>query len=148
MPPSEVPDASREGDYAEAMLPQLRPRVWRGRGTLGKIAFVLPLVVGAAVMLAAGLLLVTIAAIVWLVTVALWLVGTLGAWLWFLVQGGRRIPYPFRLRPPTGRRSRTLSLSSLYLASAPRMVGAAARLSGFLLSPIALLVSAVGIFAP
>lgn len=148
MPPSEVPDASREGDYAEAMLPQLRPRVWGGRGTLGTIVFVLALVVGAVVMLGAGLLLLVIAVVVWLVALVFWLVATLAAWVWFLVQRGQRIRYPFRLRPPIGRRRRTLGLNSLYLASAPRVVGAVARLSGFLLSPLALLVSAVGVFAP
>jgi hypothetical protein len=130
------------------MLPQLRPETWRGRGASGTIAFVVAIVIGAPVMLAIGLVLLVIAVIVWLVAAVVWLIGVVAAWVWFAVQRGRRIPYPFRLPRPIGRRRRTLTLSSLYLASAPRVVGAAARLSGFLLSPLALLVSAVGLFAP
>jgi hypothetical protein len=126
------------------MLPQLRPRTWRGRGAFGTVGFVLAVVIGAPLMLA----LLVIAIAVWLVAVVLWLIGALAAWVWFVIQRGRRIPYPFRLLPPVGRSRRTLALSSLYLASAPRVVGAAARLSGFLLSPIALLVSAVGLLVP
>ncbi|MFF1571202.1 thioesterase domain-containing protein [Leifsonia sp. NPDC058292] len=130
------------------MLPQLRPQTWRGRGGGGTLAFALALVVGAPIMLAVGLLLLVLAVVVWVVALVVWLVGVLAAWVWFGIQRMRRIPYPFRLPPPIGRRRRTLSLSSLYLASAPRVVGAAARLTGFLLGPLALLVSLVGAVAP
>jgi hypothetical protein len=130
------------------MLPQIRPYTWRGRGAAARAAFVVALVVGAPILLAIGLLLLVLTAVGWVVATLGWLVGTLAVWVWFAVQRMRRIPYPFRLRPPVGRSARTLAFSSLYLTSAPRIVGASARLTGFLLAPVALLVSLVGLVAP
>ncbi|WP_431279323.1 hypothetical protein [Leifsonia poae] len=130
------------------MLPQIRPYLWRERGAGARAGFVVALIVGAPVMLAIGLVLLALAVVVWVVAVVGWLLGAVAVWVWFAVQRMRRIPYPFRLRPPLGRSARTVAFSSLYLTSAPRIVGAVARLAGFLLAPVALLVSLVGIVAP
>lgn len=130
------------------MLPQLPPRTLRRRGPLGWLVLGVGVVLGAILMLAIGVVLLALGVVAAVVAAAVWLVGYVVAWIWFLVQGPRRIPYPFRLHAPVRRRARTIVFSSLYLSSAPRIVGASARLAGFLLSPLALLASAVGLVAP
>jgi hypothetical protein len=130
------------------MLPQLPARTRRGRGAGSWIALIAGVVVGAVVMLVVGLVLLALAVVAGVVAAVVWLVGALAAWVWFAVQSLRRIPYPFRLRPPADRQGRTLAYSSLYLSAAPRIVGASARLTGFLLGPLALLAGLVGLVAP
>ena len=130
------------------MMPQLPPRVWAGRGVLGWILFLPGLVVGAVLSLAAGLVLVAIAVVVWLVWLAVWIVGYVWAWIWFAGQRMRRVEYPFELPSPVTRRHRSEVFSSSYLSGAPRLVGAAARLAGFLLGPLALVTSVIGTVAP
>ncbi len=130
------------------MLPQLPARTWRGRGAGSWIALIAGVVVGAVVTLAVGLALLALAVVVAVVAAVSWLIGALAAWVWFAIQSLRRIPYPFRLRPPAERPARSLAYSSLYLSAAPRIVGVSARLTGFLLGPLALLAGLIGLVAP
>ena len=130
------------------MMPQLPPRVWAGRGVVGWVLLVIGVVVGAVLALAAGLVLVAVAIVVWLVWLALWLVGYAWAWLWYAGQRMRRVEYPFTIPSPVSRKRRTDVFSSSYLSGAPRLVGAVARLAGFLLGPLALVASLIGVVAP
>ncbi len=130
------------------MTAQLPPRVWAGRGVLGWILLVVGVIVGAVVALAAGVVLVAVGVVAWLVWLAVWLVGYVWAWIWFAGQRMRRVEYPFTIPSPVSRRRRSQVFSSAYLSGAPRLVGAAARLAGFLLGPIALLATVAGTVAP
>jgi hypothetical protein len=75
-------------------------------------------------------------------------VGYVWAWIWFAGQRMRRVEYPFELPSPVSRRHRSEVFSSAYLSGAPRVVGAAARLAGFLLGPLALATTVIGAVAP
>ncbi|WP_426518654.1 hypothetical protein ACPPVQ_03440 [Diaminobutyricibacter sp. McL0618] len=130
------------------MTAQLPPRVWAGRGVFGWILMVAGVIVGAVLALAAGIVLVVLAVVVWLVWLAIWLVGYVWAWIWFAGQRMRRVEYPFVVPPPVSRRNRSDVFSSSYLSGAPRLVGAAARLAGFLLGPLALVATVAGTIAP
>lgn len=130
------------------MMPQLPPRAWAGRGVFGWAALILGLVVGVPVALAVGLVLVALAVVAWVVWLALWVAAFAGSWIWFWVQRSHRVEYPFPVSAPWSRRARIDVLNSLYLAGAPRIVGGAARVAGFLFGPLALIVSVVGIVAP
>ncbi len=134
--------------YAGAMMPQLPPRVRVRRGAFGSILFVIGVVVGAVLAFAAGLILVIAAIVVWLVWLAVWLVGYVWAWVWFAGQRMRTVEYPFEIPSPVSKRRRSDVFSSAYLSGAPRLVGAAARLAGFLFGPLALVASVVGTVAP
>ena len=77
-----------------------------------------------------------------------WLIGAVAAWVWFWIQRRQSVPYPFGTPAPVSRRARRIALSGLYLSLAPRAIGGTARFAGWLLSPLALLVSLVGVFLP
>ncbi|MFF2050364.1 hypothetical protein ACFVU2_02080 [Leifsonia sp. NPDC058194] len=130
------------------MTPQSPPHLWGGRSAAGWAALVAGFVVGIPFALAAGVLLLAIGAVAALVGLVGRLVGIVAAWVWFAVQRSRRVPYPFPSPPPVRRRARRVALSGLYLSLLPRTVGGAARLAGWLLSPLALGASAAGIILP
>ncbi len=129
------------------MMPQLPPRVWLGRGVFGWVALSFGMLVGAPLALAASVVLVAIAVVCWLVWLVFWTLGAVWAWIWFGVQRARRIEYPFVVPPPFTRRARIEVFSSSYLSGVPRVIGATARLAGFLFGPLALVVSLVGVVA-
>ena len=126
------------------MMPQLPPRVWAGRRAIGWILFIPGVVVGAVLALAVGFVLLIVAIIVSLVWLMVWLAGYVWAWVWFAGQRMRRVEYPFEIPSPVSRRHRTDVFSASYLSGAPRLVGATARLAGFLLGPVALATSLIG----
>lgn len=130
------------------MTAQLPPRVWAGRRVSGWVLLVAGVVAGAVLALVAGLVLVAVAVVVWLVWLVVWLVGYAWAWIWFVVQRMRRVEYPFEVPSPVSRRHRVDVFSSSYLSGTPRLVGASARLAGFLLGPLALVATLLGAVAP
>ncbi|WP_085368756.1 thioesterase domain-containing protein [Leifsonia sp. NCR5] len=129
------------------MLPQIPPHTWRGRSAAATALFVLWLVVGVPVAVAAGLVLLVLGVAVAVVALVVWLLWAGIAWVWFAIVLAERIPYPFRLLPPKTRRSRRLAGSSLYLQLAPRLVGGVARLAGVLFGPLLLATSIAGLFS-
>ncbi|RDV45649.1 hypothetical protein DOE76_07430 [Leifsonia sp. ku-ls] len=124
------------------------PQLWRGRTTAGRIALVIDLVIGVPVALGLGLALLALGIVGGVVAVVGWLAVVLAAWLWFAVQRRQRVPYPFGVPAPVSRRTRRVALSGLYLSLVPRAVGGAAGVAGWLLGPVALLVSLVGLALP
>lgn len=130
------------------MLPQLPPRLWRGRTAGGWAALIAGLVVGAPVAFALGLALLVLGALAAVVALVVRLVGMAAAWGWAAVQRARPIPYPFEPRPTRTRRGRRVALSGLYLSLVPRTIGGVARVAGLLLGPLALLVTAIGLVLP
>ncbi|MEV8214628.1 hypothetical protein [Leifsonia sp. NPDC077715] len=130
------------------MPSQPSPQLWRGRTAGGLLALVLGLVVGIPVALALGLVLLVLGAVAGAVALIGWLIGVAAAWVWFWIQRSRSVPYPFGTPEPVSRRARRIALSGLYLSLAPRAIGGIARLAGWLLAPLALLVSLVGVVLP
>lgn len=130
------------------MLPQLPPRLWRGRSAGGRAALIGGLVVGVPAALVAGVVLLALGAVAAVVSLFALLIGAAAAGVWAAVQRARRLPYPFEPRSTRSRRGRRIALSGLYLSLVPRAVGGAARVAGPLLGPLALLVSVVGIVLP
>lgn len=130
------------------MLPQIPPHSWRGRSPAAALLFLVWLVVGVPLGVATGLVLLVVGVAAAVVALAGWLVWAALAWVWFWLERAQRIPYPFRLRPPEGKRERRLVGNSLYLELAPRIVGGAARLAGVLFGPLLLVASAAGVFSP
>lgn len=130
------------------MPSQPAPQLWRGRSAGGRLALIAGLVVGIPVALGLGLVLLAVGIVAGVIAAVAWLLAVAAAWVWFLVQRGQRIPYPFGSRPPTDRRARRVALSGLYLSLVPRVVGGTARVAGWLLAPLALLVSVIGLVLP
>ncbi|UAJ80042.1 hypothetical protein IT072_02905 [Leifsonia sp. ZF2019] len=130
------------------MTPQSPPQLWRGRSAGGWAALLAGLVVGAPLTLVVGVVLLALGAVAAVVGTAGWLVGMAAAWVWYVVQRARRVPYPFPSPPPTRRRARRIALSGLYLSLVPRTVGGAARLAGWLLAPLALGAGVAGLVFP
>lgn len=130
------------------MTPQSPPHLWRGRSAGGWAALIAGFVVGVPVALAVGVVLLVLGAVAGAVGLVGRLVGVVAEWSWYLVQRARRIPYPFASPPPVRRRARRVALSGLYLSLLPRTVGGAVRTAGWLLAPLALGVSVVGLFLP
>lgn len=129
------------------MLPQIPPHTWRGRNAAATLLFALWLVVGVPVAVVVGLALLVLGVVIAVVALLVWLVWAGVAWLWFAIERLQRIPYPFRLGPPDGKRSRRLVGSSLYLDLAPRVVGSAARLAGVVFGPLLLATGVAGLFS-
>ncbi|WP_285113771.1 hypothetical protein [Leifsonia sp. fls2-241-R2A-40a] len=130
------------------MPPQPSPQLWRGRTPAGRLALVLGLVVGIPIALLLGLALLAAGIVGGVVAFVAWLVGAAAAWVWYAIQRRQRIPYPFGSPPPSSPSTRRVALSGLYLSLVPRVVGGVARTAGWLLAPLALLVSVVGLFLP
>lgn len=130
------------------MPPTPAPLLWRGRTAAGRVLFALGLLVGVSIALALGLVLLVLGAVSGLVAALGWVIGVVAAWVRYLFERDRSIPYPFGVPRPVTRRARRVALSSLYLSLAPRAIGGVARFAGWLLSPLALLVSLVGVFLP
>ncbi|WP_025156032.1 hypothetical protein [Leifsonia aquatica] len=130
------------------MPPQSPPHLWRGRSAGGWAALIAGFVVGVPLTFAAGLILLVLGAAAAVIGLLGRLVGLAAAWVWFVVQRARRVPYPFPSPPPTRRRARRVALSGLYLSLVPRTIGGAARLAGWLLAPLALGASVAGIAFP
>jgi hypothetical protein len=130
------------------MPSQPSPQLWRGRSTAGTLLLIVGLVVGIPVALLFGMLLLALGVLGGVLAAVGWLLSVAAAWVWYAVQRTRRIPYPFGAPPPTTLRNRRVALSGLYLSLVPRTVGGVARVTGWLLSPLALLVSLVGLFLP
>lgn len=126
----------------------LPPQLWRGRSPAWRIALAAGLVVGIPLAVALGLLLVVLAIAAGLLALAGWLVGLIAAWIWYAVHRGRPDAYPFGSPPPSNRRGRRVALSGIYLWLVPRTIGGTARVAGALLSPLALLVSLIGLLLP
>src|SRR3954464_15559489 len=127
------------------MPSQPSPKLWRGRSAAGRAALVVGLTVGIPVALGVGLVLLALGVVGAAVGLIGWLIGAAAAWLWFGVSRRRRTQYPFASPPPSTRRGRRIALSGLYLALVPRAIGGTARVAGWLFSPLALLISVVGI---
>lgn len=130
------------------MLSQLPPHLWRGRSAAGWIALTLGFVVGIPLALAIGLLLVAAGIAVAVVALVGSLLASAAEWAWYASQRGRRAPYPFPVPAPRRRRARRTTLSALYLSLVPRLTGGVARVAGWLLAPVALLIGVVGIVLP
>lgn len=130
------------------MLSQLPPRLWRGRATRGWAALLVGLVAGVPFALALGLVLLALGVVAAIVAAVIGLLGLVAEWVWFAVERARRPPYPFPVPVPRRRRARRTALSGLYLAAAPRLTGGVARVAGWLLAPLALLIGVVGLVAP
>src|SRR5689334_9783495 len=128
------------------MPSQPSPQLWRGRSPGGTLLLIVGLVVGIPVALLFGMLLLALGVLGGVLAAVGWLLSVAAAWVWYAVQRTRRIPYPFGAPRPTTRRNRRVALSGLYLSLVPRTVGGVARVTGWLLSPLALLVSLVGLF--
>ena len=130
------------------MLSQLPPRVWRGRTPAGWAGLVAGLIVGLPVALAAGLALVALGVVAVVVAAVAGILALAAEWIWYFVQRGTRDRYPFPVPAPSRRRARRTALSSLYLTAVPRLTGGLARLAGWVLAPVALLIGLVGIVLP
>jgi hypothetical protein len=130
------------------MPPQSPPSLWRGRSAGGWAALIVGFVIGVPLALTVGVAALVAGAAAAVVALVLRLLGIAGAWAWYLVQRTRRIPYPFPSPPPLRRRARRIALSGLYLALLPRTLGGTMRLAGWLLAPLALGVSLVGLVLP
>ncbi|MDN4614031.1 hypothetical protein P5G50_06140 [Leifsonia sp. F6_8S_P_1B] len=130
------------------MLPQLPPRLWRGRSAGGRAALIAGLVLGVPVAFVAGLALLVLGAVAAVVGLVGRLIGVVAAWVWTAVQRARRLPYPFEQRSTGTRRGRRVALSGLYLSLAPRTIGGVARVAGLLFGPLALLVGVIGLVLP
>ena len=124
------------------------PHLWRGRSAGGWVALIAGFVVGIPLTLVTGVVLLALAVVVAVAALVVRLIGLAAAWIWFVVQRSRRIPYPFPSPPPVHRRARRVALSGLYLSLVPRTVGGIARLAGWLLAPLALGVSVAGVVFP
>ena len=130
------------------MLSQLPPRLWRGRSAAAWAALVVGFVVGVPLALAIGLVLLALGVVAAVVAAIVSLLLLAAEWTWYALQRSRRQPYPFPAPAPRRRRSRRATLSGLYLSAAPRLTGGVARVAGWLLSPVALLIGIVGIALP
>jgi hypothetical protein len=130
------------------MLTQLAPRVRRGRTPAGWAGLVAGLVVGVPVALALGLALFVLGVVAVVVVAVGGLLALAGEWVWFAVQRAGNIRYPFPVPPPRRRRARRTALSALYLSAVPRLTGGLARVAGWVLAPVALLIGLVGIVLP
>jgi len=130
------------------MLSQLPPRVWRGRTPGGWAALVAGLIVGVPVALAAGLALLAFGVVAVVVGAVVAFLALAAEWIWFAVQRASRVTYPFPVPAPRRRRARRTALSALYLTAAPRLTGGLARVAGWVLGPVALLIGLVGIVLP
>lgn len=130
------------------MLTQLPPRLWRGRTAAGWTALTLGFVVGVPLALAVGLLLVAAGIAVAVVALVGSLLVSAAEWAWYAIQRRRRAPYPFPVPAPRRRRARRAALSAIYLSLAPRLTGGVARVAGWLLAPLALLIGVVGLVLP
>ncbi|SEA98205.1 hypothetical protein [Leifsonia sp. 21MFCrub1.1] len=130
------------------MPSQPSPQLWRGRSPAAAALLLAGLVAGVPVALLLGILLAALGLVGGVLVAIGWLLSVAAAWAWYAVQRGRRIPYPFGAPPPTTRRARRMALSGLYLSLVPRTVGGIARVAGWLLSPLALLVSLAGLALP
>ncbi|WP_349864845.1 hypothetical protein [Leifsonia sp. WHRI 6310E] len=128
--------------------PQTPPHLWRGRSAGGWITLIAGFVVGIPLTLVSGVVLLALVVAAAVVALVVRLIGLAAAWVWFVVQRSRRIPYPFPSPPPVRRRARRVALSGLYLSLVPRTVGGIARLAGWLLAPLALGVSVAGAAFP
>jgi hypothetical protein len=128
--------------------PQLPPWVRGRRTAAGWATLVLGLIVAAAIALVLGLALVVIVLVVLVVRGAVWLWAWLWGWLWYGVTRLRARPYPFVLHRPDARRPRRAILNDAFLTTLPRVVGVITRIAGFLLAPVALLTSVVGLVVP
>ncbi|KQR50622.1 hypothetical protein ASF88_15355 [Leifsonia sp. Leaf336] len=130
------------------MLSQLPPHLWRGRSAAGWTALVLGFVVGLPLALAVGLALLGVGVAAAVVALVVGFIALVAEWAWYAIERGREQPYPFPVPAPRQRRSRRTALSGLYLSAAPRLTGGVARVTGWLLAPLALLVGVVGIVVP
>jgi hypothetical protein len=130
------------------MPPQSPPHLWRGRTVGGWAALLAGFVLGVPLVLALGIVLLAVGAVVGVLAVIVRGVGIAAAWVWYLVQRSRSIPYPFPSPPPVRRRARRVALSGLYLPLVPRTIGGVVRLAGWLLAPLALGVSVIGMLSP
>ncbi|GAA4155565.1 thioesterase domain-containing protein [Leifsonia shinshuensis] len=130
------------------MLSQLPPRVWRGRTPGGWAGLIVGLIVGVPIAFGLGLVLAAVGVVVAVVAVVVFLLALAGEWTWYAIQRAARPPYPFPVPAPRRRRTRRTALSGLYLASAPRLTGGLARVAGWVLAPLALLIGLVGIVVP
>jgi hypothetical protein len=117
------------------------------RGVAGWIGLTVLVTVAASMVLCAGLALFVLAIVAWLVNLAVRLTGICIEWFWYLEQRVTGRGYPFRLRRPVRRAARRSALNDGYLQTFPRAVGLAARVAGFLFTPLALLASVAGIFS-
>ncbi|WP_433861807.1 hypothetical protein [Streptomyces sp. L7] len=122
--------------------------MWRGRTPGGWAGLVAGLIVGAPVALAAGLALVALGAVAVVVAAVAALLALAAEWLRFAAQRASRVQYPFPVPEPHRRRARRTALSALYLTAAPRLTGGLARVAGWALGPVALLIGLVGIVLP
>ncbi|MBN9630955.1 MAG: hypothetical protein J0I18_10135 [Actinobacteria bacterium] len=130
------------------MLSQLPPRLWRGRSAGGWAALVVGLLVGVPVALAGGLVLLAAGVAAAIVVALASLLVFAAEWVWYALQRTRKQPYPFPAPAPRRRRARRTTLSGLYLSASPRLTGGFARIAGWLLAPLALLIGVVGIVLP
>lgn len=128
--------------------PQLPPWVRGRRSIAGWAALVLGVIVAAAIALPFGLVFVLLAIVVWVVRGVVWVLAWASAWLWYGLTRSRTRQYPFVLHRPLRRRPRQAALNDAFLTTLPRAVGIVMRTAGFLLAPIALLTSIVGLFVP
>ncbi|GAB3801833.1 hypothetical protein GCM10028798_18150 [Humibacter antri] len=135
-------------DVEQAPAPQLPPWLRRPRGPLGWVGMSIAVSMASAVLLAIGLGLLVLGAVVWLVRGAVWIVLTVVDWLWYLARGFSRRPYPFQLRPPLTKATRALVFNDVWVSTLPRAIGLTARTAGFLFAPLAILVSIAGIVVP
>jgi hypothetical protein len=130
------------------MLSQRPPQLWRGRSAATWAALILGFVVGVPLALLVGLALLAAGVAATVVALVVVLIARAAEWTWYAVQRTRTPPYPFPVPAPSRRRSRRVALSGLYLSAAPRLTGGIARVAGWLLSPLALLIGLVGIVLP
>lgn len=131
-----------------AAAPQLPPRMRRDRPPALWVLFIVGLVVAAPIWLALGLVALGLAIILGALWLVWWALVELGAWTWFVVQRSGGHAYPFRLRrPPVEGAARSLAVNDAFFQTLPRSIGLSARLAAFLLSPLALGTSILGVFS-
>ncbi|WP_308466188.1 hypothetical protein [Rathayibacter soli] len=134
--------------HAQHAAPQLPPWVRHRRSAFGWIALCLGLLIAAAIALVLALIIVALALAAWFVRGIVWLSAWAWGWFWFGVTRLRARQYPFVLHRPTRPRARSTVLNDSFLSTLPRLVGTTARVAVFLLAPIALLASLVGLVLP
>lgn len=130
------------------MLSRLPPRLWRGRTPVGWAALAAGLAIGAPLALAIGLVVLVLGVAAVAVALVVSLLVAAAEWLWYLTHRTQRMPYPFAPPAPRRKRSRRIALSAVYLTAAPRLTGGVARVAGWLLSPLALLIGVAGLVLP